>query len=90
MPEVNDGTPTSGNPKAETYLLAASLKATPPPRAFTRSRSRQAFNSLCSKAQRHPARINWARMNRIATRWIPQTRTVHPFSQARFAATHPR
>jgi group II intron reverse transcriptase/maturase len=35
-------------------------------------------------------RITWARMNRIATRWIPQTRTVHPFPQARFAATHPR
>jgi len=30
------------------------------------------------------------RINRIATRWIPQTRTVHPFPQARFAATHPR
>ncbi len=35
-------------------------------------------------------RINWARMNRIATRWIPQIRIAHPFPQARFAATHPR
>ncbi len=45
------------------------------------------------KALRHRSqrtRITWARMNRIATRWIPQTRTVHPFPQARFAATHPR
>ena len=30
------------------------------------------------------------RMNRVAARWIPPTRTVHPFPQARFAATHPR
>ena len=45
------------------------------------------------KALRHRSqrtRLNWDRMNRIATRWIPQTRTVHPFPQARFAATHPR
>jgi hypothetical protein len=44
--------------------------------------------ALRHRSQR--TRINWARMNRIATRWIPQTRTVHPFPQARFAATHPR
>ena len=44
--------------------------------------------ALRRRSQR--ARITWARMNRIATRWIPQTRTVHPFPQARFAATHPR
>jgi RNA-directed DNA polymerase len=34
-------------------------------------------------------RITWARMNRIATRWLLRTCTVHPFPQARFAATHP-
>jgi hypothetical protein len=44
--------------------------------------------ALRHRSQR--TRIKWARMNRIATRWIPQTRTVHPFPQARFAATHPR
>jgi RNA-directed DNA polymerase len=35
-------------------------------------------------------RINWARMNRIATRWLPRARVMHPFPDARFAATHPR
>ncbi len=35
-------------------------------------------------------RLTWARMNRVAARWIPPTRTVHPFPQARFAAMHPR
>ena len=44
--------------------------------------------ALRRRSQR--TRINWARMDRIATRWIPQTRIVHPFPQARFAATHPR
>src|SRR5208282_2400676 len=44
--------------------------------------------ALRRRSQR--TRITWARMNRIATRWIPPTRTVHPFPQARFAATHPR
>jgi len=44
--------------------------------------------ALRRRSQR--TRITWARMNRIAARWIPPTRTVHPFPQARFAATHPR
>jgi len=44
--------------------------------------------ALRRRSQR--TRINWARMNRLATRWIPPTRTVHPFPQTRFAATHPR
>jgi RNA-directed DNA polymerase len=35
-------------------------------------------------------RLTWGRMNRIVTRWLPPTRIVHPFPEARFAATHPR
>ena len=35
-------------------------------------------------------RINWARMNRLAARWLPPARVMHPFPEARFAATHPR
>jgi RNA-directed DNA polymerase len=35
-------------------------------------------------------RINWERMDRIATRWLPRARVMHPFPEARFAATHPR
>jgi hypothetical protein len=35
-------------------------------------------------------RINWDRMNRIATRWLPPARVMHPFPEVRFAATHPR
>jgi RNA-directed DNA polymerase len=35
-------------------------------------------------------RINWERMDRIATRWLPRARVMHPFPEVRFAATHPR
>ena len=33
------------------------------------------------------ARISWARMNRLATRWLPPARVVHPFPEVRFRAT---
>ncbi|MGH3280056.1 MAG: hypothetical protein ACRDNW_13095, partial [Trebonia sp.] len=36
------------------------------------------------------SRINWTRMHRIATRWLPPARVMHPFPEARFTATHPR
>jgi RNA-directed DNA polymerase len=29
-------------------------------------------------------RINWVRMNRLATRWLPPARVVHPFPDVRF------
>ena len=29
-------------------------------------------------------RINWARMDRLATRWLPPARVVHPFPDVRF------
>jgi RNA-directed DNA polymerase len=56
--------------------------------AFRTQLIRHWRKALRRRSQR--TRITWARMNRIATRWIPPTRTVHPFPQARFAATHPR
>ena len=57
-------------------------------KAFRNQVIRHWRKALRRRSQR--TRINWARMNRIATRWIPPTRIVHPFPQARFAATHPR
>jgi group II intron reverse transcriptase/maturase len=42
------------------------------------------FQALRRRSQR--TRINWTRMNRIATRWLPQVRVRHPFPEARFAA----
>jgi RNA-directed DNA polymerase len=34
-------------------------------------------------------RMSWPRMNRLAKRWLPATRTTHPFPEQRFAAIHP-
>ena len=33
------------------------------------------------------SRLNWARMKRIANRWLPKPRVMHPFPDVRFAAT---
>ena len=46
--------------------------------------TRHWFKALRRRSQR--TRMNWARMNKIATRWLPPTRTVHPFPAARLAA----
>ena len=32
-------------------------------------------------------RISWARMDRLATRWLPPARVVHPFPEVRFRVT---
>jgi len=34
--------------------------------------------------------VDWMRMVRIRRRWLPPVRVMHPFPEARFAATHPR
>ena len=43
---------------------------------------------LVRRSQR--AQVRWARLSPVLTRWIPQPRTLHPYPDARFAATHPR
>ena len=43
---------------------------------------------LLQRSQRH--RLNWARMARLAARWLPKPRVLHPWPTARFAASHPR
>ena len=35
-------------------------------------------------------RVTWARMGRIATRWLPSARISHPWPQRRFLVKHPR
>src|SRR6266550_2077749 len=42
------------------------------------------FKALRRRSQRN--RMNWTRMNRIATRWLPRVRILHPFPADRFAA----
>ena len=43
---------------------------------------------LRHRSQRH--RWSWARMGRLAARWLPVPRVLHPWPSERFAATHPR
>jgi group II intron reverse transcriptase/maturase len=46
--------------------------------------TRRWYAALRRRSQR--TRLTWERMCRIATRWIPKVRVVHPFPAARFAA----
>jgi RNA-directed DNA polymerase len=41
--------------------------------------------ALRDRSQRH--RLTWTRMNRLATRWLPPARIVHPYPEDRFYAT---
>ena len=43
---------------------------------------------LIRRSQR--ARIRWDRINPLLSRWIPVPRVLHPYPDARFAATHPK
>ena len=52
--------------------------------AFRTQVTRLWFKSLRRRSQRN--RLNWARMNRIATRWLPPARVQHPFPNVRFDA----
>ena len=44
--------------------------------------------SLLRRSQRH--RLNWTRMHRLAERWLPTPRILHPWPRQRFVASHPR
>ena len=43
---------------------------------------------LRRRSQRH--RMTWERVARLARRWLPHPRILHPWPDARFAVTHPR
>jgi RNA-directed DNA polymerase len=43
---------------------------------------------LIHRGQKH--HLTWARMRKLADRWIPQPRVLHPYPRVRFDATHPR
>ena len=53
--------------------------------SFLRQVTRLWMQSLRRRSQRH--RLNWKRMNRLATRWLPPITCLHPFPEVRFAAT---
>ena len=67
------------------YAVPGNLQAVA---AFRDQVVRHWLKTLRRRGQK--TRTDWARMHRIATRWLPPARVMHPFPQARFAATHPR
>jgi RNA-directed DNA polymerase len=56
--------------------------------AFRTQVTRNWYKALRRRSQK--TRLTWVRMNRVATRWLPPARIMHPFPEARFTATHPR
>jgi len=46
------------------------------------------WHSVRRRSQKR--RISWTRMLDVATRWLPAPQVLHPYPDARFAATHPR
>ena len=52
--------------------------------AFRTQATRHWYKALRRRSQR--TRLNWTRMNRLATRWIPPARVTHPYPNVRFDA----
>jgi RNA-directed DNA polymerase len=52
--------------------------------AFRTQATRHWYRALRRRGQR--ARVNWARMNRLATRWLQPARLTHPWPERRFDA----
>jgi len=46
------------------------------------------WHSIRRRSQKRP--ISWTRMLVMAKRWLPEPGVLHPYPEARFAATHPR
>jgi RNA-directed DNA polymerase len=53
-------------------------------RAFRDQVTRHWCKALRRRSQRH--RLDWNRMNRMAKRWLPPARILHPYPEVRFAA----
>ncbi len=53
--------------------------------AFRSQVTRHWYRSLRRRSQK--TRLNWTRMNRLATRWLPPARITHPWPDTRFDAT---
>jgi RNA-directed DNA polymerase len=63
------------------YAVPGNLRAVS---TFRAQVTRHWLKALRRRSQRH--RLNWERMNRLAARWLPPARILHPYPEARFAA----
>jgi group II intron reverse transcriptase/maturase len=53
--------------------------------AFRTQVTRHWHKALRRRSQR--TRLNWGRMDRLATRWLPPVKVLHPYPELRFAAS---
>jgi group II intron reverse transcriptase/maturase len=63
------------------YAVPGNSKAI---RAFHTQATRHWYRALRRRSQR--TRLNWTRMDRLATRWLPPARIMHPWPSTRFNA----
>jgi RNA-directed DNA polymerase len=63
------------------YAVPGNSKAI---RAFRTQAARHWYRALQRRSQR--TRLNWECMDRLATRWLPQARIMHPWPSVRFDA----
>jgi RNA-directed DNA polymerase len=63
------------------YAVPGNSKAI---RAFRDQATRHWYRALRRRSQR--TRLNWERMDRLADRWLPQARIMHPWPSMRFDA----
>jgi RNA-directed DNA polymerase len=61
------------------YAVPGNVRAV---RSFRKQATRHWYMALRSRSQR--TRLNWKRMNRLAARWLPQARILHPYPDERF------
>ena len=52
--------------------------------AFRTQATRHWCHALRRRSQR--SNLDWERMNRLATRWLPPARVTHPYPEVRFDA----
>jgi RNA-directed DNA polymerase len=63
------------------YAVPGNIRAI---RAFCSQVSRHWYRALRRRSQR--SRLNWDRMGRLTTRWLPPARVLHPYPDDRFDA----
>ena len=56
--------------------------------AFRHHVTRLWRRSLMRRSQK--AKLSWARMGKLADKWLPRPRILHPWPSVRFAVRHPR